>query len=239
MRFHIITLFPEMFDGVFAHSIIKRAQEKSLVKINFIQLRDFAVDKHGTVDEKPYGGGVGMLLRPEPIFAAVRSISQENTKTEVGEMKSEKRKIILLTPRGQKLTQEKVREFAGLNELILICGRYEGVDERVHTSLADEEVSIGDYVLSGGEIAAMIVVDAVTRLIEGVIKKEEATRLESFSENITKQNLIEYPQYTRPEDFEGLKVPEILLSGDHKKIEEWRKEQAKKLTREKRPDLVV
>jgi len=213
MKFHIITLFPEMFGGVFEHSIIKRAQEKSLVEINFVQLRDFAVDKHGTVDDKPYGGGVGMLLRPEPIFNAVKSIK-----------KSENSKVVLLTPRGQKLTQEKVRELSKLDEIILICGRYEGVDERVHEKLADELISIGDYVLAGGEIPAMVIVDSVTRLLEGVLSKPEATEKESFTEDS-----IEHPQYTRPEEFEGMKVPEVLLSGNHAEIEKWKKQHSKKL----------
>ena len=213
MKFHIITLFPEMFGGVFEHSIIKRAQEKSLVEINFVQLRDFAVDKHGTVDDKPYGGGVGMLLRPEPIFNAVKSIK-----------KSENSKVVLLTPRGQKLTQEKVRELSKLDEIILICGRYEGVDERVHEKLADELISIGDYVLAGGEIPAMVIVDSVTRLLEGVLSKPEATEKESFIEDS-----IEHPQYTRPEEFEGMKVPEVLLSGNHAEIEKWKKQHSKKL----------
>jgi len=202
-----------MFGGVFEHSIIKRAQEKSLVEINFVQLRDFAVDKHGTVDDKPYGGGVGMLLRPEPIFNAVKSIK-----------KSENSKVVLLTPRGQKLTQEKVRELSKLDEIILICGRYEGVDERVHEKLADELISIGDYVLAGGEIPAMVIVDSVTRLLEGVLSKPEATEKESFIEDS-----IEHPQYTRPEEFEGMKVPEVLLSGNHAEIEKWKKENSKKM----------
>ena len=202
-----------MFGGVFEHSIIKRAQEKSLVEINFVQLRDFAVDKHGTVDDKPYGGGVGMLLRPEPIFNAVKSIK-----------KSENSKVVLLTPRGQKLTQEKVRELSKLDEIILICGRYEGVDERVHEKLADELISIGDYVLAGGEIPAMVIVDSVTRLLEGVLSKPEATEKESFTEDS-----IEHPQYTRPEEFEGMKVPEVLLSGNHAEIEKWKKQHSKKL----------
>lgn len=219
MKFHIITLFPEMFKGVFEHSIIKRGQEKGAVEINFVQLRDFAVDKHGTVDDKPYGGGTGMLLRPEPIFSAVESVKKENSK------------VILLSPRGQKLTQEKVRELSKLSEVILICGRYEGVDERVH-ELVDEEISIGDYVLTGGEIPAMVIVDSITRLLEGVLIKDDATINESFSEG-----LLEYPQYTRPEEFKGMKVPEILLSGNHKEIEKWKKEQAEKITKEKRPDL--
>lgn len=230
MKFHVITLFPEMFEGVFDHSIIKRAAEEKLIEINFVQLREFAVDKHGTVDDKPYGGGVGMLLMPKPIFDAVRSIpgchSRENgnhggvTERIAGD--KNKCRIVLLTPRGKKLTQEKVREFTKLDEIIIICGKYEGVDERVHKYLADEEISIGDYVLSGGEIPAMVLIDSITRLIPGVLKKEEAIKLESFS----KRNTVEYPQYTRPEDFEGMKVPEVLLSGDHKEIEKWRNDKS-------------
>lgn len=211
MKFHIITLFPEMFGGVFAHSIIKRARDKNLIEINLVQLRDFAVDKHGTVDDKPFGGGTGMLLMPGPVFEAVRSVKRLSNS-----------KVVLLTPRGEKLTQEKLRELSKLSEIILICGRYEGVDERVHTNLADEKISIGNYVLSGGEIPAMVLIDSITRLVKGVIPKPEATKLESFDEG-----RLEHPQYTRPENFEGMKVPEILLSGNHKEIEKWRKNKQK------------
>ncbi|OGC50535.1 tRNA (guanosine(37)-N1)-methyltransferase TrmD [candidate division WWE3 bacterium RIFCSPHIGHO2_01_FULL_40_23] len=229
MNFHIITLFPEMFEGVFERSLIKRAREKGIININLIQLRDFAIDRHGTVDDKPYGGGVGMLLIAKPIFDAVRSVypSAGNPSE-----KSTNKRVILLSPRGEKLSQEKVKKLSKLSEIILICGRYEGVDDRVH-SLCDEEISIGDYVLSGGEIPAMVLVDSVSRLIKGVLIKEEALKTESFTNGV-----IEFPQYTRPENFEGMKVPEILLSGDHKKIEDWKKEQARKLTKDKRPDLL-
>lgn len=203
-----------MFEGVFDHSIISRAQKESLVEINLVQLRNFAVDKHGTVDDKPYGGGVGMLLMPKPIFEAVRSIK-----------KSGNSKVIVLTPRGKKFTQEKAKELSQLEEVILICGRYEGVDERVHQFLADEELSIGDYVLSGGEIPAMAVVDVVTRLIPGVLAKPDATVNESFNEN-----QLEHPQYTRPKDYEGLKVPQVLLSGNHEEIKRWKEKQSRKAT---------
>lgn len=213
MVIHIVTLFPEMFEGVFSHSIIKRAQEKGAVKINLVQLRDFAVDKHGTVDDKPYGGGTGMLLMPKPIFDAVRSIKR-----------AENSKVILTSAKGKRLTQEKVRELSKLDEIIIICGRYEGVDERVAQNLADEEISIGEYVLTGGELPAMVIADCVTRLLEGVLIKPDATTKESFSDDT-----VEYPQYTRPEDFEGMKVPETLLSGNHAEIEKWRQEHFEKL----------
>ncbi len=214
MKFHIITLFPEMFEGVFDHSIISRAQKESLVEINLIQLRDFAVDKHGTVDDKPYGGGVGMLLMPKPIFEAVRSIKR-----------SKNSKVVVLTPRGKRFTQEKAKELLKLDDVILICGRYEGVDERVHQFLADEELSIGDYVLSGGEIPAMVAIDTIVRLIPGVLTKSEATVNESFN-----GGQLEHPQYTRPEDYEGMKVPQVLLSGDHKEVKKWKDENSKKPT---------
>lgn len=250
MKVHIITLFPEMFDSPLKYSIVKRAQEKGALTINFIQLRDFAVDKHGSVDEKPFGGGTGMLLRPEPIFNAVRSINgfkeygkadmenasiKENSlqlKAESSNKELSIKRVILLSPRGKRLTQAKVRELAKLDELVLICGRYEGVDERVSEYLVDEELSIGDYVLTGAEIPAMVVVDSVSRLLEGVLLKQDATTNESFSEN-DGTTTLEHPQYTRPENFEGLKVPEVLLSGNHKLIEEWKKEQSKKVTQER------
>lgn len=205
MTFDIITLFPNMFSGPFDQSIIKRAQDKKLVEINYHDLREFAVDERGTVDDRPYGGGVGMVLMVEPIFKALEKIKSK--------------KVILLDPRGEKFTQQKAREFSKLEQITLICGRYEGVDERVRENLVDESISIGDYVLTGGEIPSMVIIDAVTRLIPGVLEKEDATKFESFSE----KNSLEHPQYTRPEEFNGWKVPEILLSGNHGKIDEWRK----------------
>lgn len=209
MTFDIVTLFPEMFSGPFDHSIIKRAQDNNLVSINYYNLRDFAVDERGTVDDRPYGGGVGMVLMVEPVFKALQAISKSQIPNS---------KIILLDPRGEKFSQKKAREFSELEQLTLICGRYEGIDERVREHLVDEAISVGDYVLTGGEIPAMVIVDAVTRLLPGVLEKPEATKLESFSE----ENVLEHPQYTRPEEFNGWKVPEILLSGHHGKIKTWR-----------------
>lgn len=224
MTIDIITLFPEMFRGPFEESIIKRAQEKGLVKINIHDLRQWASDERGTVDDKPYGGGPGMVLRVDVIERAITNLKLQ--------MLNEK--TILLTPQGQKLNQEKVRELSKLDHLILIAGHYEGFDERVR-QLADAEISIGDYVLTGGELPAMVVVDTVVRLISGVLGKEESLAEESFSPVGAG---LEYPQYTRPEEFRGMKVPPVLLSGHHAAIAKWRKEQAEKRTKERRSDLV-
>lgn len=209
MVFHIITLFPEMFTGPFDFSIVKRAREKKLVEINLHDLRKYGIDGRGSVDDRPYGGGAGMILRVEPIFNALQKI------------KNQKSKIILLDPRGKKFTQKKAREYSKLNRLVLVCGHYEGADERIKENLVDEAISIGNYVLTGGEIPAMIIVDAVTRLIPGVLEKPEATEIETFSP----KNYKEFPQYTRPETFNGWKVPEILLSGNHQEIKKWRESQ--------------
>ncbi len=208
MTFDIITLFPDMFKGPFDESIIKRAQDKKLVEINFHNLRKWAVDKRGSVDDKPYGGGVGMVMRIEPISHALQEIKNQKVKS----------KVILMDPRGEKFSQKKAREYSGLEQIIIICGHYEGIDERVKDHLVDEAISVGDYVLTGGEIPAMIITDAVTRLIPGVLTKAEATSIESFSS----KNYKEFPQYTRPEEFNGWKVPEILLSGNHQEIAKWR-----------------
>lgn len=213
MQIHIVTLFPDMFKGPFDESIIKRAQDKSLVKINIHNLRKWAVDKRGSVDDKPYGGGVGMVIRPEPFFNAVADIK----KGLYG-----KTKVILLSASGTPYNQKKAQEYSKLDHLILLCGHYEGVDQRVADYLVDEEISIGNYVLTGGEIPSMVIIDSVIRLIPKVLKKPEAIINESFS-----KNTLEYPQYTRPEDFKGYKVPQVLLSGNHKKIEEWKKEKAR------------
>lgn len=195
-----------MFSGPFDFSILKRAKEKKLVEINLHDLRDWAIDKYGTVDDKPYGGGVGMLMRIEPIVNALK------------EIKKPKARVVLMDPRGEKFTQKKAREYAKLDQLILICGHYEGVDERVKENLVDECISVGDYVLTGGELPAMTIVDAVTRLVPGVLAKSEATEIETFSQ----ENYKEFPQYTRPEEFNGWKVPEVLLSGNHAKIKKWK-----------------
>jgi tRNA (guanine37-N1)-methyltransferase len=225
MKFDIITIFPEIFNSYFNESIVKRAQEKRLVKIKVHNLRDYTDDKRKTVDDKPYGGGAGMVMKIEPIYRAVNKLKVRGSKT----------KIILFSPKGKKFDQKMAKRFSKLDNLIMICGRYEGVDERVAKYIADEEVSIGDYVLTGGEIPAMIVVDAVTRLIPGVIaleslKEESFQAKQSINSNKQSDQTIqpddknyEYPQYTRPESFNKWSVPKVLLSGDHKKIEEWRK----------------
>jgi len=223
LQFDILTIFPEMFPGYLNESIIGRAQKKKLVKINQHNFRDYATDKHKTVDDSPYGGGQGMVLKVEPIYRCLQKITRA---------KKKKRKIILLTPQGKTFDQPMARRLAKLDQLVLICGRYEGFDERVR-SLVDEQVSVGDYVLTGGELPAMTIVDAVTRLVPGVVGEEASLVEETFA----KKGYIEYPQYTRPEKFkckirqqkaEILKTPEILLSGDHRKIKEWRGKQAGK-----------
>jgi len=222
MRFDVITLFPEMFSGPFDQSILKRAQDKSLAQIHLHNLRNWAIDQRGTVDDRPYGGGVGMILRIEPIYHALRGIRGQK-------IADRKQKTILLDPRGETFTQEKARRYAQLDQLVLICGHYEGVDERVK-HLVDESISIGSYVVTGGEIPAMVIVDAVTRLVPGVLEKKDAVELESFSttnNELRTTNYLEYPQYTRPEEFNAWKVPQVLLSGDHEEIKKWRQERAK------------
>lgn len=211
LKIDILTLFPKMFSGPFDESIIKRAQDKSLVEVNIHQLRDWAEGKRKVVDDRPYGGGIGMLLMVEPLYKAI------------GDLKKNGSKVILLDAGGETHTQERAANLSKEEHLILVCGRYEGVDHRVREHLVDMEISIGSYVLTGGEIPAMVILDSIVRLIPGVLEKEDATQLESF----TDPNLVEYPQYTRPEDFNSWKVPEVLLSGDHKKIEGWKVEQSK------------
>ena len=227
MQIDILTLFPRMFDGVFTESIIKRAQAAGKLKINIYNLRDWSKDKHRKVDDKPYGGGPGMVMSAQPIFDAVEELSQQSI------VNSPQKKIILLSPQGKRLDQKLAKKLAKAKHLILICGHYEGVDERVRQHLIDEEISIGDYILTGGEIPAMVLADAVTRLLPGVLGDEDSNKDESFS-----KGLLEYPQYTRPAVYKGKKVPQVLLSGDHKRIEEWRKKQAKEITLQKRPDLI-
>ncbi len=217
----ILTLFPEMFEGPFNHSILKRAQEQRLIEFRFVNFRDFAYDKHRMVDDTPYGGGSGMVLKPEPIYRALQAAKAVKPDA----------KVILLTPQGEVFKQERARQLAAYRHLILICGHYEGFDERIR-AWVDLELSIGDYVLTGGELAAMIVSDAVARLVPGVLGSENSAVHDSFTEN-----LLDYPQYTRPFEFNGMKVPEILLSGHHAQIEAWRRKQALKRTAERRPDL--
>ncbi len=219
MKINILTLFPSMFKGPFDESIVKRAQDKGLIEIKIHDLRKWGLGQRRTVDDRPYGGGVGMVMMVEPVFNALN------------EIKTKYSKVILLTPQGKTFNQEKARELSKEKEIILLCGHYEGYDERIR-NLADEEISIGDYVLTGGEIPAMAITDAVVRLIPKVLEKPQATEFESFS-----QNLLEYPQYTRPENFKGEKVPPVLLSGNHKEIEKWRKEKSYQKTVKVRPDL--
>jgi len=213
-----------MFKGPFEESIIKRAQQKGIVEIHLHNLRDFTTDRHRTVDDAPFGGGAGMVMKVEPIYRALNHIKKELKK---------EGKVILLSPQGRKLTQELVAELKEENSLILICGRYEGVDERVREHLIDKEISIGDYVLSGGELPAMVLVDALVRLLPGAVGNERSVREDSFY-----RGLLDYPQYTRPAEFMGWKVPEVLRSGDHQKIEEWRRIQMLKRTLQRRADLL-
>lgn len=220
MKIDILTLFPEMFKGPFAESIIKRAQEKGLVKIKIHNLRKWTKDKHKNVDDRPFGGGVGMVLMVEPIAEALKELKKKETKT------------ILLTPQGKVFNQKMAKKFSQEKHLIFICGHYEGVDERIREHLVDEEISIGDYILTGGELPSMVVVDTIVRLVPGVLEKKQATKEESFS-----AKTLEYPQYTRPADFKGWKVPEVLLSGNHAKIKEWRQKKALERTKKRRPDL--
>ena len=223
MKIDIVTLFPDMFLGPFQESIIKRAQDRGLLEIGLHQLRDFTTDRHRTVDDTPYGGGAGMLMKPEPIAAAITSVRRNNPDA----------KVVLLSPQGEPLSQQLAQEFSAMSGLILICGRYEGVDERVRTTLCDYTVSIGDYVLSGGELAAMVVVDTVTRLLPGALGSSHSAADDSFSDG-----LLEYPQYTRPVVFNDLAVPEVLLSGNHAEIARWRRQESLVATARTRPDLL-
>jgi tRNA (guanine37-N1)-methyltransferase len=227
MRIDCLTLFPQMFDGPLGYSIIKRAIDANIVEIVLTDIRDYSADKHKKVDDKPYGGGPGMVMMCQPVtdcFRHVQSLSEENGP------------VILLTPQGRKFDQSMAREFASQKRLILIAGRYEGFDERIRLNLNAEQVSIGDYILSGGELAAMVIIDAVVRLLSGALGDENSAKDESFSESIG--GFLEYPQYTRPEVFNDLAVPPILLSGDHGKITDWRRRQAIERTSKWRPDLL-
>jgi tRNA (guanine37-N1)-methyltransferase len=223
MRIDILTLFPQMFESPLSCSILKRAQENGLVEIAVTDIRDFAHDNYRKVDDKPYGGGPGMVMLPGPVFECFEHV--ENLSPDKG-------RVVLLTPQGQRFDQEKAIEMSSEKRLILIAGKYEGFDERIRIGLGAEQISIGDYVLSGGELAAMVIIDAVVRLIDGALGDEDSAKDDSFSEG-----LLEYPQYTRPEIFRGMKVPEVLLSGDHKKIAQWRRRQAIERTKNWRPDI--
>jgi tRNA (guanine37-N1)-methyltransferase len=228
MRIDIITIFPKMFAPVLNESIIKRAQAKGKAEINVHNLRDYTLDKHRKVDDRPFGGGSGMVMNAEPIFRAIEALKEKRKKSAKSETK-----VILLSPQGSKLNQRIAERLASYGHLILICGHYEGVDERVREYAVDEEISIGDYILTGGELPAMVLLDCIVRLIPGVLGDKNSLNFESFE-----GNLLEYPQYTRPVNFRGMKVPAVLLSGDHTKIESWRKKQALKRTRHRRPDLL-
>jgi len=225
MKFDIITIFPDLFAGVLSCGILQRAQKTELVEIRVVNLRDFATDRHRSVDDRPYGGGEGMIFMPGPLSAAI-----EHCK---GESKTPGTQVVLLSPQGNQWSQNLALEFSTIPHAILICGRYEGVDQRIIECLVDREISIGDFVLSGGEIPAMAILDSVVRLIPGALGKRESTLNESFS-----TGLLDYPQYTRPHCFRGHSVPEILLSGNHARISEWRKEKALEKTMRSRPDII-
>jgi tRNA (guanine37-N1)-methyltransferase len=224
MKFHILTIFPDFFHGPFEHGVIERARQSGLVEISIHDLRNWTYDRHRTVDDRPFGGGEGMLLKPGPIFEAVESIWPE---------RGAKQKVVLLSAQGRKFDQALAREYSALDGLLLICGRYEGVDERVAEHLADDEISIGDYVLSGGELAAAVVIDAVARLREGVLGNANSAVAESFE-----NGLLDCPQWTRPAEFRGWKVPEVLVGGNHEEIRQWRSQAARDKTSRLRPDLL-
>jgi len=221
MKIDVLTLFPAMFAGPLDESIVRRAREARLLDLKIHNLRDWTHDRHKTVDDRPFGGGPGMLLKVEPLFEAIESVQREKTR------------VILLSPSGRKFDQSIARELAQQDDLLLVCGSYEGFDERVREALADDELSIGDYVLTNGALPAMVVIDTIARLLPGVLGDDESSHDESFS-----HGLLEYPQYTRPAEFRGMKVPEVLLSGNHAEIEKWRREQAKLRTEKQRPDLL-
>jgi tRNA (guanine37-N1)-methyltransferase len=221
MKIDVLTLFPAMFAGPLDESIIKRARQAGLLELQLHQLRDWTHDRHKTVDDRPFGGGPGMLLKPEPIFEAVESLQRENTR------------VILMSPAGRKFDQAIARELAQQEHLLIVTGHYEGFDERIREALADDELSIGDYVLTNGALPAMVVIDTVARLLPGVLGDDASATEESFS-----HGLLEYPQWTRPAEFRGMKVPDVLVSGNHAEIARWRAEQAKKRTQEQRPDLI-
>ncbi|QDR80439.1 tRNA (guanosine(37)-N1)-methyltransferase TrmD [Sporomusa termitida] len=226
MRIDFISLFPEMFTGPLGHSILKRAQAGGLISVQVTNPRDFTYDKHRIVDDYPFGGGSGMVMKPEPIFRAVESVVNANNTLN--------KRVILMCPGGQVFDQAKARELAGYEQLVFVCGHYEGIDARIRRHVVDEAISIGDYVLTGGELPAMVIADAVARMIPGVLGANDGAQHDSFY-----NGLLEYPQYTRPREFNGWAVPDILLSGDHAKIETWRRKESLRATLERRPDLLV
>lgn len=224
MRIDVLSLFPPMFEGIFGESILKKAYEKEAVTYNVINFREYADNKHNQVDDYPYGGGAGMVLKPQPIFDAVDALKKEQ---------QSKPRVILMCPQGERYTQQKAEELAKEDHLVFICGHYEGYDERIREHVVTDEISIGDYVLTGGELGAMVVIDSVVRLLPGVLGNEDSPILDSFS-----SGLLEHPHYTRPADFRGMKVPEELISGNHRLIDEWREKESLRRTFERRPDLL-
>ena len=225
MKFHILTIFPEFFDGPFRHGVVAKAMESGLIRIEIHDLRNWTYDRHRTVDDRPFGGGEGMLLKPQPIFEAVESLWPQRT---------ESQRLMLLSAQGKRFDQAAARRLAGYEELFLICGRYEGVDERVAEHLVDEELSVGDFVLSGGELPAAMVIDCVARLLPGVLGNADSALQESFGA----EKMLDCPQYTRPADFRGWKAPDVLLSGNHEEIRRWRRQAAREKTARNRPDLL-
>ncbi|AYE49505.1 MULTISPECIES: tRNA (guanosine(37)-N1)-methyltransferase TrmD [Priestia] len=223
MKIDVLSLFPSMFDGVFGESILKKAQEKNAVELNVVNFREYSTNKHQNVDDYPYGGGAGMVLTPQPIFDAVEKLTET----------AEKPRVVLLCPQGERYTQAKAEELAAEEHLIFICGHYEGYDERIREQLVTDEISIGDYVLTGGELGAMVVIDSVVRLLPDVLGNNHSAVQDSHS-----TGLLEHPHYTRPADFRGLTVPEVLMSGNHKKIEQWRQKESLKRTLLRRPDML-
>ena len=236
MNFHIMTLFPDMVMQGLSESIIGRAMEKGIINIEAVNIRDYAFNKHNKVDDYIYGGGAGMLMQAEPVYLCYEAIEESirERKTAGGEDKGSRTRLVYLTPQGEVFTQKKAFELSGEEDLILLCGHYEGIDERVLEEIVTDNISIGDYVLTGGELPAMILVDAVSRLIPGVLNNDVSAEFETFEDN-----LLEYPQYSRPEEWHGKKVPEVLLSGHHANIEKWRHEQSMQRTKERRPDLML
>jgi len=226
LEFDIVTIFPEFFRGPFDYGVVRRGRENGLVVIRTHDLRGFTTDRHRTVDDRPFGGGEGMVFKPEPIFKAVESVRT-----------TEQAEVVVLSAAGRKFNQAEALRLSRAEQVILICGRYEGIDERVVENLATAEVSIGDFIVSGGEIAAVVVVDAVTRYVPGVVGKEESILRDSFSDPATEAQLVEHPHYTRPAEFRGWKVPEVLVSGDHEAVRNWRQEAALRKTKRNRPDL--
>jgi tRNA (guanine37-N1)-methyltransferase len=227
MKFHIITIFPEFFAGPFDYGVVAKARQAGRLEIRIHDLRNWTYDRHRTVDDRPFGGGEGMLLKPQPLFEAVESVLPERT---------ERTRVVMLSAQGKLFRQSVATEYSGLDELVLICGLYEGVDERVAEHLADDEISIGDYVMSGGELGAAVIVDSVARLLPGVLGNKESSRNESFC--VENDGLLDCPQYTRPAEFRGLKVPEVLLGGNHAEIRRWRQTASQAKTQRLRPDLL-